>query len=758
MELVLANEMANFASTALTMFNENGAGKRDARNPISMNTAGDAVLTTDQANLCRSIWNATVNFLQDTDLMTSQQIGNGKVDGGGHGYESLDTSYQLSRIGSTAIDTLLDAAYGDKFAMTDTMKKEVYESIGLALARSKCGGNGGHIALHYTSNNFAKSNFGDMYTPGVSSDFSSLTAVPGEEAFGANMDRLQSDARMNIAVALLRFHKSALNRIAHRRPRATIQVEYEIPYAQFYSLEKSQEDDAKVRNGREHKTIILDLYRNPVPVSQKLTPIVPNKNNDKDGSLVRTGVIVPGKEVNLMTLSLDANKSKYAHTDYTDLVSDAVTMNKVYITLTDGTDTEVIALDTGATRLLGLPENLDASDRSGTFNRRLKLYAGYKTIAGTDSKLLKTLDQDDCIVVNISFHVTCRLKTADVKGFGTVALTAHGSEGTTPVKATALLAGATGVKASIEGYSINAFFSEENLRKSNIMFRTDKYKRAYEIPCGTNYMIDYAMGQQLEEFAMSMVTEGMSIGMDDRAIDLFEDNARLVLDRIKSEEHDDSYLTDNLQRINFEYVSGTRVNPWVYQDVIDLSKVESIRDSDFMSDVRQYVDTRLTRILSLNHMNTLYPQQLEPGEKVTYKVIASRIVIENLFNPPHIHNNIAQIEDKGEADGQVIEFARELTSGVVLHCISLPWDRMRDKILIMPFRPNFPDSELNYCHNWDYGTFLAHYTPQRNDGVNKRIYMNAREVPVITNPSLTTITVTNFDETINIQRGKQVQP
>lgn len=753
MELVLAQEMANFNSTALAMFNSDG---RETRGRVTINnTSGADVLTTDQANLCRSIWSATMDFLQDTDMLSAQQIGDRKVSGTGHGYESLDSSYQLNRVGSTAIDNLLDSAFGSRFTMTPEMKREVSESIGQVLARSKCGSNGGHIALHYASNNFAKSNFGDMYTPGVNSDFASLTTVPGEEAFGANMDRLLSDARMNIAVALLRFHKSALNRIAHRRPRATIQVEYEIPYAQFYSLEKSQNDDAKIRNGREHKTIILDLYRNPVPVSQKLTPIVPLKANDTEGVLVRNGVIAPEKSANLMSLALDANRSKHAHTDMTDLVSDAVTMNHVYITLTNGTDTEVIALDTGATRLLALAENRDASDRAGTFNRYIKLYKGYKTTAGADSTILSTLDQDDCIVINVSFHVTCRLKTADVKGFGTVALTAHGSKGTTPVKATALLTGANSVKASIEGYSINAFFSEENLRKSNIMFRTDKYTRAYEIPCGTNYMIDYAMGQQLEEFAMSMVTEGMSIGMDDRAIELFEDNARIVYDRIKSEEHDDSHLPDNLERINFEYVSGTRVNPWVYQDVIDLSKVESIRDSDFMSDVRQYVDTRLTRILSLNHMNTLYPQQLEPGEKVTYKVIASRIVIENLFNPPHIHNNIAQIEDKGEADGQVIEFARELTSGVVLHCISLPWDRMRDKILIMPFRPNFPDSELNYCHNWDYGTFLAHYTPQQNQGVNKRIYMNAREIPVITNPSLTTITVANFDETINIQRGLQ---
>lgn len=754
--LVMAQEWANFAKVASMEFNsDHGSNPFDPTMPVAMsNDSGK--LSTDQERTAKRIWNATLEFMESSNLLNAQQIGDRLVNTkSGYSFESLSNDITLADIGTDSIRMLCDHA-GIKL-VTKELEQEAVTTISHAILRAKHMSGIAGLNAHYAAGDRSKPqdyNFNGMYSGDTATDMLNITTVPSVEAFGANVDQLLSDSRMTIAVALLRFHKSCLNRIAHRRPRATIRVEYEIPYARFYSLLDSQNNDATVRNGREHQTIILDLYRNPVPVTQKLTPIVPKKANDYNNGVVRDGVLAVGVDTNLMTLAIDGNISGHDHTDWTDLVSDGVTMDKVYVTLSDGTDTETFAFDTGAERLLPLPQNRDASERLGTFNKQIKLYAGMKQISGADSVLLATLDEDDCIVASVKFYATCMLKNGDVSGSGTISLRAHAANKGVSVKAAALLTGVNAVKASIEGYSLNAFFSEENLRKSNIMFRTDKYARAYEIMCGANYMIDYSLSQQLEEYSMSMITEGMSIGMDDRAISMFEENARIVHARIQEEEHDDTHLTNHLHRINFDYVAGTRVNPWVYYDTIDLRKVDTIRSSDFMSDVRQYVDTRLTRILSLNHMNTLYTQQLEPGEAIVYKVVASRIVIENLFQPPHIHNNIAVLEDSKEADGQVIEFARKLTSGVTLHCVSLPWDRMRDKILIMPFRPKFPDSELNFCHNWDYGTFLAHYTPQTDKAVNKRIFMNARETPVITNPNIISLTVAYFDEVINLTRGK----
>lgn len=738
-------EFLNFLNVVESEMGQNSYNE-DPTRPVA--TGVNQKMTIDNVRQCRKIWDATMDFCADADLFSADQLGNRTI--GGYGFESLNDGVSLANIGSDRLNMLCENA---GLPNVPAVRKEAIAALSLAITRAKSGRGVDGVASHYSSNqdnSLAMSHYGSMFAAGTTSDMLAVTATPSMESFGANMDQVITDTRMTIAVTLLRFAKSCLNRIAHRRPRATTRIDYEIPYAEFYSLEKSHDPKAEVRNGREHRTIMLDLYRNPTPVTQKLQAIIPQKALDTTNSVVRDGVLAPGISTNLFTLALQANRPGHDHADWTDLVSEGVTMDKLYVVLTDSTNpAETFCFETGRERLLPTAQNRDSSFRSGQFVKQIRLHKGVKTAAGADSKILATLTDSDYLVATVNFTATIYLKTADVNGYGSITLAPHAVNGTS-VLAAAL---ASKVGASFEGYSLCAFFSEENLRKSNIMFRTNKFMRSYEIMCGANYMIDYSLQQQLEEFSMAMVTEGMSIGMDDRAIALFEENANIVYNRLHDEDVDDSYMTNNLMRINFDYVAGTRVNPWVYIDTIDLRNVDSIRSSDFMSDVRQYFDTRLTRIISLSHANSLYTQQLEPGEEVVYKVIASRIVIENLLQVPHIHNNVAQLEDSKEADGQVIEFSRKLTSGVTLHCVSLPWDKMRDKIVIMPFRPNFPDSELNYCHNWDYGTFLAHYTPQVANGVNKRIFMNARETPVITNPNIIILTVAYFDEIIQLTRG-----
>lgn len=716
---------------------------------IKADKLNNVKLTTDAVRNCQKVWTATMRFCQESNLLNPVQNAASTIDQIA-GSESFLPGVQLSGVGVSNLETLCNEAGITK---DPVVRRDAYAALSSALLRHINNSDPQqYTAAHFRptseSNAACTENYGAMYSQATLGNAVSLTAVPGQEAFGANIDKVITDTRMTIAVTLLRFHKSCLNRIAHRRPRATTRIEYEIPYAEFYSLEDSQNSNADIRNGRQHRVIFLDLYRDPTPVRQRLTPIVPLLANAKNGELRANGIIASGKDANLFSLSLDSNVVRNNHTDWTDLVSDAVTLNKVILVLSDGTNTEEFTIDTESERLLPTVQNRDSSYRQCSWKREIKLYKNMPQSSGTASTILSTLTEDDCIVAEFRYVADIYLKTADTHGYGSVTLRAY-SKGTGSTSTLGAAVMAKNPKADLVGYSLNAYFSEENLRKSNIMFRTNKFMRSYEILCGTNFMIDYSLGQELEEFSMAMVTEGMSIGMDDRAIAMFRENADLVHDRLLAENYDNGHLKNNLERLNFDFVAGTRVNPFVYIDSIDMRKVDTIRSSDYMSDARQYFDTRLTRILSLGHAESLYPQQLEPGEEIVYKMIASRIVIENLLSVPHIHNNVQQLENM-ESDGQVVEFARKLTSGITLHCVSLPWDKMRDKIIIMPFRPNFPDSELNYCHNWDYGTFLAHYTPQIANGVNKRIFMNGRETPVITNPYIYVLTVAYFDTLVDL--------
>lgn len=730
-----------------TVSNNRPINELKANSPIySVVTDYNGVVAPANFKMCRQIWQAVTDFMNNNNLIPGSSVEYESMDS--IGLERLERGMSLANIGTEALNTLCDDAGMPKDVTT---RRAIFAELALILQRMfSYHTNDSYREAHYVNGRESYiggnvDNYTNMYPTSILSNMQMNTVVPGSEAFGANIDKVITDTRMTIAITMLRFHKSLLNRVVHRRQRSTVLVEYEVPYAESYDLFKSMNPDDVIREGREHRSIMLDLYRNPSPVTQKLTPLYPLKSNDTRNVLVEDGVIANGQKANLITLSLDQNKIGQDHTDWTDLVSEGVCFDKLYFTLSDGSTTEKFIVNMNHERLVPTAQNRDSSYRAGNYIGKFKLHAGTLTAAGAQSTLLADLTESDCLVVELSLNGGIYLKNGYVQASGFGSLTGYATDGEPSETVTQLLGKA---KVEVTGYSVYAFYSEENLRRSNIAFRTNKFMRAYEIMCGRNYMVDYSLNQVLPEYVMSIVTEGMSLGMDDRAMHMFEENAKLVYDRVQAERRDDKYL-EHFDRINFDYVAGTRVNPWVHIDSIDMRSVDTIRSSDYMSDARQFFDTRLTRIMSMVHANSLYRQQLEPGEVPTYKLITSNIILENLFAVPHIHNHIEQMERK-ESDGEVVEYTRVLPSGIILQCITSPWDKMRDKIFIVPFRPSYPDSELNYAHNWDYGTFLAHYTPQIAMGVNKRLFCNARETPIITNPVAVSLTVTHFDDFIDL--------
>lgn len=755
-ELISGNESFSYGENSFSSANES-IGELKVNSPVyNAVTDYNNIISPADFKTCRRIWQAVTDFMNNNNIIPGNTVEYHSMDS--IGLESLDRGASLAGVGADALNRLCDDA---GISSDPAVRRSMCAELALILQRMfSYNTNDTYRIAHYVNARESYNgsghldNYGSMYPTSVLSDMQMNTLVPSSEAFGANIDKVITDTRMTIAITMLRFHKSLLNRMMHRRQRATTIVEYEVPYAESYDLHKSMNPDDVIREGREHRSIMLDLYRNPSPVTQKLTPLFPLKANDDRGVLVEDGIIAIGQKANLITLSLDENKIGQDHADWTDLVSEGVCFDKLYFTLSDGSTTEQFVVSMNHERLVPTAQNRDSSYRAGNYLGKFKLHAGTVTASGGQSTLLAGLTETDCLVVELSLNGGIYLKNGYVQASGFASLSAYAANGAEPSETVTTLLGKA--KTAVTGYSVYAFYSEENLRRSNIAFRTNKFMRAYEIMCGRNYMVDYSLNQVLPEYVMSIVTEGMSLGMDDRAMNLFEENAKLVYDRVQSERRDDGYL-EHLDRINFDYVAGTRVYPWVHIDSIDMRDVDTIRSSDYMSDVRQFFDTRLTRIMSLVHANSLYRQQLEPGEAPTYKLVTSNIILENLFAVPHIHNHIEQMERK-ESDGEVVEYTRVLPSGIVLQCITSPWDKMRDKIFIVPFRPSYPDSELNYGHNWDYGTFLAHYTPQIAMGVNKRLFCNARETPIITNPVAVSLTIVHFDDFIDLSYVSGVTP
>ena len=52
----------------------------------------------------------------------------------------------------------------------------------------------------------------------------------------------------------------------------------------------------------------------------------------------------------------------------------------------------------------------------------------------------------------------------------------------------------------------------------------------------------------------------------------------------------------------------------------------------------------------------------------------------------------------------------------------------------IPYREKDTESVLNFGTNWDYGMYVANYTPQMHNAAWKRIFANSRTMVIPTNP------------------------
>jgi hypothetical protein len=241
-------------------------------------------------------------------------------------------------------------------------------------------------------------------------------------------------------------------------------------------------------------------------------------------------------------------------------------------------------------------------------------------------------------------------------------------------------------------------------------------------------MVDYSLEEQVPQFLMSLVTEAISLGQDHRGIDVIIKQLMYVYDVTNLEnQHPD--FRDRLDKVGFQYISGQLVRPVVYLNTIDVENTDFIRSGDMMGDIRSSVEWELLNLVSLLYQNSFYKHQLKPGETPRFKLFTSSVILENILSIPHYHNHLNNSEN---VDGSTVEYRRVLPNGTVLDCVTCTYNYMRDKLVMIPFREDMPEDILNFGHNWDFGTFIAHYNPQLDNSICKRVFANSRTMVIPT--------------------------
>lgn len=615
----------------------------------------------------------------------------------------------------------------------------------------------------------------DIYPTAALGDMITGNALPGKEAFGATVDTVIPDLRMALTVILIKPHKGVMSRLIQRRTLAGAVITYVITRNELYDLQKSQDKMSFTRNEYGHRHNLLELYRRPDPTDMSLTRIMPLKVNDTEeitgdpeGVLVDDNIIKFNKELNLFDLVLDETKEYRKRFNYTDLVSEGVAVDAIYVTINGEKYRLAVNADARA-RLMHLQTSEQFSgDRETNLLIKARFNQNSKKEDGTLTQIFTNDPLVEDFVLTIEAYVYCDLQTANVRSSASFRLGAVSNRAKDPVtgkpaEVSQAMKDALGVlKVTIDGFELDARFSEENLRQIDRAARSLTYVTSYEMPQGKTIIVDFSMQQSMPEQVLNVAQELQSIGIDHRNIQMFLKTMRHVHDECIVERNDELYNAhSNGKSIHRNYVSGQQVNPEIFMGVIDLGQVKSIRDSDTPGDIRQYVDGYMTKALSLVHYRSQYLTQLDSNKVPHYKVLTSSFILENLLAVPHIHEHLMpqgmNAEDmyKEKKIGAPIEYSRTLMSGVKLDIITSSFYYLQDKIIVIPFVEGDPSNVLNFAHNWDLGQFVANYTPVDNNQVNRRVFMNTREWPIITCPVGAIIEVKNLDVKLPDVTGSQ---
>lgn len=567
------------------------------------------------------------------------------------------------------------------------------------------------------------------------------TTVAGQEAFGATMDMVVPDMKVNISIAIMSFHARILPRLLPQRPINEPLAQYKKETLESYDL--SDPFGKKVRQ--------VEMYSDPKFVSTELQRVIPRVARDEDGKfLLADGIIKFNEKVNLLQLAIDSDKYGYDGVNRTDILSDRVLLDFVRVTITAGGKSEVFDVKTPVECRLSRQINTnDSGDRAGDFKYRVVLGKDALTAAGAPSEIVAGLNEGESLVLAFNVKPFCSTKFGYADALGTVGMSVIVPEGAEASAAASQIKAGTVVA---DGYSLDARYDEVNMRKSNIAIWSNVQPMAWDIPVGRNFIYDYALNQQNTEKVAANMMGVMGIAQDKDSMSFIVDIINKVYDGIKASEalagqDDDAY-------IGRAFVAGDKVRPTIYVDTLDFSDLNIIRDGDRSGDIKQKAVTYLGAVTGKILNESFLQQQLGGKSQVVFKCWCSIEVLSNIIGQTLYNPGIA--EDVRGVIGDGVEYSLVLPNKVRLDFVTTTFADQQDKIVGVVVVES-AESELNFGHNWDYGVLVSHYTVSGKRAHN-RLFGNMRYLIVPTNPVAFCIDIVGMDVVTGMALENKLRP
>ena len=587
-------------------------------------------------------------------------------------------------------------------------------------------------------------------------------ASPGLEAFGADMDKIQSDAALNIAVSIMRYHNSLIDRVIPRKSHNSNIVTVKIQDPTVYDLEASHNTDNRIRNGN-HEVPMLDLYRDPSPASTQPKRAIPLESNDtKKVKKLLDGNLITGITANLFDLTLYPGRLGTSGINYTDILSEGGRVEYVLVEAkkTDpDTGTEIKELFKVSTafnarsRYTKSPNNSDSGDTNANMVVDVFFRKGRtKTAQGVESTLLEPFDNTK-LNLNVTFNSNLNLKLGNVSGSGSVTAELLPQDNSQSEIPQAQLDELDAMTFSIVSYMPEIYFSEANIRRTTRAVRMNTNSYQFEIPVARTFVVDFALDEQQPEDVLNIVQNMINLGNSDRSLRILESKMEDVHTRLQAEKEnrEDLHFRDRIEK---SYAAGTLSHPTILKHEVDYANPNvdflAMRQSEHLSDVHALMRENLLNISARLKQMSLFHLNLEPNERVAWKVVTSTKLQNTVMGIRDYWNTLDDTEprDGSTADGlpKGSTYSFYLPNHDRVDVIATEFNQYVDRMIMLPVRENNPTHITSFATQYDRGSFVANYTPTNNNAAFRRAIVNSREIPHVTNPVGAMIDIKNLDK------------
>jgi hypothetical protein len=566
------------------------------------------------------------------------------------------------------------------------------------------------------------------------------------EDFGLGMSTTVADLRMAIGVAVMHFHQGIASRMFHTVTTTEPIIQYKREEMKVYELGTKELEDYD----------LIDLHRKPSPVSNALKPIIVSTENDSDTDpgLRADGIIRAGAKVNILDLSIDESMHGYGQLNRTDLVADGARVDKVYVSLTATVDTApvterfVFTVPPNLSRMVIVNNGAHTALRGATISMDVKINKNTPTAAGTASVIFADLDAAEGLHLNIRVNPELSLRNGDFVSTCAVYTVPHHdvTKGVVSAELQALFADIMTSELTrpyVWGLELDAKFSEENMRKSNIAGRIQTRPFVWHLPPARNYLIDTTIQQPEEDNGIQFMSSLVGIGTDDATMMLLLETIDLIAEMTSEMKATEKNPLNPAANPGFNYVAGAKVRPRVIRRSLTLDDVASLRDSDRASDIRENALMKIGYLFEELHLETMITKQLPGGMRPVYRGGMSPKMLNAIFSAPHIHNHLNKHTGPPALDG--VEYTLVLNTGVTLEISTSMFDYMDNIAAFVPVIPNDPASDLNYGVIHSHSVTSGSYQVTEGGAVHNRAFTADRRCLYPTNPMALLLQIPDLD-------------